>query len=947
MLASVRSRMVEIAFTDVERAIKDRDPQLGDLLVRYLDQDDPTPGKAELPTAADLERDDWEYADPDLPEGAATLARLRQQVADQVMRGKTATERKLARREAWDAAMASPYTPPRLRLGAILVEVYQQGDAAGRAALAHVFAKGRLGWGVWRAIKTIYKLAEASHDVRMLGVIGCRFDLLASTPRQGSEIGAGTMIYLRRRVWRYLRRVGQAVPDAYPTFAVEVLRHYPAGIGAYQASWVAANIWGHASLRGQRVGTFRPPTSLDARAFPDTWKVSPAPLLRLLDQAHNDLVIQFAINALRADHPLALRAIEPAWLARLGRRPSAALHSFVVSLFKDSAELHQSRLRALGLHDVVLGWLRSPAQDARAYALEYATAHAPDIGVDELVALLGNNAAAEVVKFASSRLEAMPAQTIGAAVLARLLRENATRDWATVRFAQAFRPTDLDVDTFVDVAVTGEAARTALVKIFGQSTAIPAGHLIKLIADPRIDHRTTQWVLAELGKRTAAEIGIKWIQQAIEDKRLTDAVARWLQGDMLVGDKLDVAWVKGLIAKPRLRALALRILGDRRVITPARIGLDWLLDLARSADEELHTFAHRLLLEHFAPEDFAGPGASRAAGLDRLWDLAAGKGRPEQVRAFAHTYLKAHHPTLGLQLAEARQLGIKPKLDHGDYPLARVKPLLSDGRADVRRYAAAITSEEIVRWGDAVLIYALAASPNREPRTLGIELLLALVAPPDAAGGERVPAAWLDGRQLFALAESSFKATREAALTLIRRAYERVGGAERLAWLMESPERDVRLFAVRLFWDRHRPRQVPDDYKPPRDVGAPLGGERFAGMDALRQFLRTILLGLPPGRLEQRDALPGGAMPERPLAASIAKRRLIEAVRELGEAEAEFARVLAPVLQEMSASVAKGEWQACVAALASMRIAHPDLGDFGLPPARPLKRPAATAGRSR
>ena len=53
-------RMVEIAFSDVERAIRDRDPQLGDLLIRYLAQDDPTPGKAELPTAADLERDDWE-----------------------------------------------------------------------------------------------------------------------------------------------------------------------------------------------------------------------------------------------------------------------------------------------------------------------------------------------------------------------------------------------------------------------------------------------------------------------------------------------------------------------------------------------------------------------------------------------------------------------------------------------------------------------------------------------------------------------------------------------------------------------------------------------------------------------------------------------------------------------------------------------------------------------
>jgi hypothetical protein len=930
--------MVEIAFIDVERAIRDRDPQLGELIVRYLEQDDPTPGKTELPTAADLERGDWEWSDPDLPEGVADLDKLRSAVAEYAMRGKTATERKLARREAWAEAMASPYTPPRLRLGQLLIDVYKEGDPAGRAALAHVFAKGRLGWGVWKAIKSIYKLAEASHDIRMLGVIGCRFDLLHATPKRGNEIGAGTIIYIRRRVWRYLRNLGKAVPDAYPSFAVEVLRHYPDSIGTYSPSWVAANIWGHKHLKGQRTAVFNPPNNLDARAYPDAWKASPAPLLRLLDQAHNDVVIGFAIRALRADHPLALRAVEPAWLARLGRRPSGALHSFVVSLFKDSAELHQSRLRALGLHDVVLGWLRSPANDARAYALEYATAHAPDIPVADLVALVESDHA-EIVKFASTRLESLSAQQIGAQTLALLLRFGATRDWAVVKFNQAFRSTDVDASTFVTIALVDDAARNALVKLFGgQLGGVPAAYLIALVAHPEVDHRAQNWALGELGKRTAADVGVAWIQRAIEDRKLTDTVSRWLSGDMLAGDKLDVEWVKGLIAKPRLRALALRTLGDRRLITPSRIGLDWLLDLARSADTELHQFAHRLLLEHFAPEDFAGPGASRAAGLERLYDLAAGKGRPEQVRLFAQTYLKAHHPVIGTQLAEARQLGIKPRLAHEDYPIARLRSLLSDARADVRRYAAAITAEEIVRWGDAQLVYELAASPTREPRTLGIELLLSLVAPPDVSGAEKIPAAWLDGRQLFALAESPHKATREAALTLIRRAYERVGGAERLAWLMESPERDVRLFAVRLFWDRHRPRPVPEGYTPPRDVGAPMGGERFAGMDALRQFLRTILLGLPPGRLEKRDALPGGAMPERPLAASIAKRRLIETVRDLGEAEAEFARVLAPVLEEMASSVAKGEWQACVAALAALRAAHPDLGNFGLPAPRPIKK---------
>jgi hypothetical protein len=697
--------------------------------------------------------------------------------------------------------------------------------------------------------------------------------------------------------------------------------------------------------RGGRA--FQPPADLDARAYPETWKTSPAPLLRLLDQANNNLVIDFAIRSLRGDHPLALRAVEPGWLARLGARPLGALHAFVVQLLKDGPEFHQSKLRGLGLHDTVLGWLRSPETSARAYALEYAQAHAPDMSIGELVGLVEAAPADDVVKFASARLEAMSAQQLGIDVLLRLLVHDATRTFAVTKFRQGFRAADITIDQFVDVALKVDGheltnpERSALVQIYGQASAIPAAYLLRLLADKRIDDlpQHSRFALDQLGKRTVAEIGIEWIQRAIEDRKLSDTVARWFDGEMLVGDKLDVEWVKGLVAKPRLRPLALKTLGNRRLVTPARIGLDWLLDLARSPDQTLQQFAQRLLLEHFAPEDFAGAGASREAGLERLWDLAAGKGRPEPVRLFGQTYLKAHHPDIGPNLAEAKALGIQPKLDHAAYPMARVRPLLDDDRADVRRLAVAITTEEIARWGDPDLVYEMAGSGHREPRGLGCELLLSLV---DAT--PRIPAAWLDGRRLFALAESNHKGAREAALTLIRRAYDRVGGAERLAWLMESPDRDVRLFAVRLFWDRHRPRPVPDGWTAPKDVGAPLGGDRFGSTADLQQFLRAILFGLPPGRLEKRDALPGGAMPERPLAASTAKRRLVETVRALAIDDAEFARVLSPVLIEMSASVAKGEWQACVAALAAMRLAHPDLGSFGLPPSKvPQPQPRRTA----
>ena len=911
---------------DVERAIAARDPRLGELIVRYLAQSDPEDGRDELSPTDD---DDDESAPPvDVPAVAFTLDRLHAAVSSGGLANKTATERKLARRDAFAAAEASPFAPPRLRLGKLLIELYERGDPEGRAALLRVFTDGTMKWGVWQAAKAIYKRAEERHDPALFGVLAYRFDAMRATPHASTELGAGTLLYLRRRAWRYLRLLGQAVPEAYPAFAVEVLRHYPASYDRNSPSWVAAQIWSHGSLKGARgAASFGTPSRGDPlkhRAFPEAWKLSPAPLLRLLEAALNDIVCDWAIKCLRADHPLALRAVEPAWLARLGRRPVAAIHGFVVSLLRESPELHQSKLRELGLHDVVVGFLRSPSAEARSFALEYAAAHAPDIAIDELVGLI-EDGAAEVGKFAAARLEASSPQQIGVRVLLRLLGANAA-PWAAGKLAQGFGPGDIDAALFIETAARGTGAFNPLIKFWNdKQAAVPAGYWTQLLDDPRFTagswalRSIVQTAMTELGKRTAREIGVAWIQKSLEDRARTDAVARWLDAGMLSGDELDVEWLKALVGKPRLRPIAQKLLGDRRRVAPARVGLAWLLELARSSDEELAQFAQRMLLESFEPEDFA-QGRDKAAGVARLWELASGKKSPEAVRGFAATYLKAHHPDLGPRLPEARALGIKPRLGHDAYALATVRPLLFDDRADVRRLAVAIAAEEITRWGDRELVYELAGASHKEPRGLGSELLMGVIVEGDV---KRVPAAWIDGSRVFQLAESPHKAAREVALTLIRRLYDQVGGAARLAWLMDSPERDVRLFAVRLFWDRHRPKPWPADFAPRRAVGVALGTERFADLEALRQFTRTVLFGLPPGRIGERDPIVEGApKPERALPASIAKRRLIEALRDVALDELDLARAIAPVLREFTESTAKGEWHASVQALTALRAHH-------------------------
>jgi hypothetical protein len=164
-------------------------------------------------------------------------------------------------------------------------------------------------------------------------------------------------------------------------------------------------------------------------------------------------------------------------------------------------------------------------------------------------------------------------------VLLRLLGA-AAAPWAATKLAQGVAPGDIDAARFIDTAARGAEPFKLLIKLFNdKQAAIPAGHWTALLDDPRFAIGTgaarsvAQTALAELGKRTARQIGVPWIQKSLEDRARTDAVAGWLDAGMLSGDDLDVDWLKALVGKPRLRPIALKLLGDRRRVAPARIGL--------------------------------------------------------------------------------------------------------------------------------------------------------------------------------------------------------------------------------------------------------------------------------------------------------------------------------------------------------------------------------------
>ena len=134
---------------------------------------------------------------------------------------------------------------------------------------------------------------------------------------------------------------------------------------------------------------------------------------------------------------------------------------------------------------------------------------------------------------------------------------------------------------------------------------------------------------------------------------------------------------------------------------------------------------------------------------------------------------------------------------------------------------------------------------------------------------------------------------------------------------MQSADREVRMLAVRLLWEKHRPRAIPAGWKPPPGAPAIEMAGPYTDADALRALLRRLMFTVPPSRsmeaLEQKRS--------KKLSSSVAKRNLVEIVRDLGVEDAGFAKLVLPVLVEFTGSVAKGEWHACLSAVMTLHRA--------------------------
>jgi hypothetical protein len=336
-------------------------------------------------------------------------------------------------------------------------------------------------------------------------------------------------------------------------------------------------------------------------------------------------------------------------------------------------------------------------------------------------------------------------------------------------------------------------------------------------------------------------------------------------------------------------------------------------------------------------------------GCERLWKMATDPGPADApLRRFALRYLRRHHTGLGPELSD-RPVDPGAEVPAEWLSFERVRPAFTDGRAEVRALALDLARWELARWKPPIeAIVELYEAPHPEVRQFLAKALLADAGPEHRL--YRIDPASLTPAAVYSFAESLDKATRALGMQLIARD-ARLAVPPELFRLTESPDRQVRAFVIRSLWSLYRDRGITRDWKPTPPPQPAIGAEKKARKKAaaaesaaqaapaaeagggpparpaelpaphlaLRSLLRQSLFGIPPARLEKSEAQSTEEEAKkkrlRPLPARKAKLALIEVLRDLGQEDAAFAEVVAPLLEEFMDSRGPSERAACLVAL--------------------------------
>jgi hypothetical protein len=928
------------SLTDIRNAHRSRDPELPRLIIALANSTD-----KELPPA---------------PDGSQPFAELQRTVTSWRFKKKPRAEQIHFRQTRMDQLEQSDAPrPERLDLWTIILELWQANGPYERSCLLEVIANAPLRWGIWRALKRIFKESEKSGDTEIYGAIAARIDQAYQNFPTG-EVTRATLSYLRRRAWRSLRKSAQSLPATYADASVDVLRAYN-NISDYQWRflWISSHIWFHDGKRYSRERfrlPWRLPSTTKERAFSELWKRTPRPLFNLLERARSDFVRRYAIEALKLDFRASLRDIEPAWVRRLIGRQSETIDEFVVWLLSNVPRFEQSAFRSLELHEPVISLLSSDNAEARKYAADYARTHARDLPTDLILRLVASSDNA-VRQLAVDLLQDRdPREQIGLDAWGRLLEVPAGFDLASKALRSHFGARELTPDWLLERLLSKNSkvfdfAAERLKTIHGLDT-IPAAFFQNLLEDPRVHehqlHRVVQLAFEGLARFETSQLNTDVLRRALLNPISRTPLQDWLAKGKTSARDLGLIyfkslsfqsdwkqspWINQLLETPPkwaeklnfnhdLARFAFERLADDRVFSPQELGRDWLLSIVDDTQASIQPQAEAYLVKHFHPADFASHSLD---GNDALWAMAIVEGDETPRARFALRYIKAHHPMNAKDWKTSPQAVIPESAFNFD----RFKILFGDARPRVRAYAIELARWDFRRWSPPTSeLVALCEAPYSDVFNFISEALLA--EDKEEFARFRLDPATLTPDDAYRFVESLDKPTRDLGLKLIARD-PRLADPRELFRLTQSPDRQVQAFVIRTIWSLYRARGTTPHWQPTAPKGTaptplPQRPESWpASPQALLDVLRQSLFTIAPGRLPaSAKAVRANEGPRlKPLPARKAKIALIEVIRDLSLTDLEFARLTTPLLQEFMGSRGQSEHDACLLALTRIRKAHP------------------------
>lgn len=529
-------------------------------------------------------------------------------------------------------------TPERYGLYKILLKMWNNNSLYERNCLKKIIAESPLRYGVWKAIKKIFKEAEAKNDTDMLGAISARLDIAYANNEYNNEVDRGTIIYLVRRAWRYLRNIGRSFPSFYCQSAVDFLKAYPENI-KWKKTWVFNHIFFHKSKK-YTSKNFNHTLKFDDftrhKAFSELWKRSPIPLIRLMEEAKSSLVLKFAVSLLKSEHLINLREISETTVLRLLKKQHPEVDEFCIWIFNTVPRFEQSKLKELGLHDAILDLFKSTNEKALSFVATYARSHAKDLPLEQVVELI-NHENKEVRDLAVSFImERDPRKDVGLDAWTKLLGTKYGNNLAEEAIIKNFSAKELTKEWFSKNLLEANAIQFAqknLLKIH-KLKDLGVNYFTELFNDKKFSHLSVDFVMENIKKFDIEEVDVEFLRKALFNRLTRAYIIEWVRSGYLDSKTFGVdflislaykpeweksEWIQNLIKDdqennnlkyPRefdeiLSETIFSWLSDVRKFSPSEIGFDRLMQLVERKEAHYHKFASQYMIKAFVPSDFA------------------------------------------------------------------------------------------------------------------------------------------------------------------------------------------------------------------------------------------------------------------------------------------------------------------------------------------------------